>query len=396
MNDKILVSFCDIRFVLVTIFAFIDLAIPANISNRSNSHVEANSKREHFTPSKREMLDYDQFMQRYAFKEGGKTLSDGTFGSLYEGIDNLSGKPVLIKVSRPETPDYLDYPDDLILKQGPMLRQIRKIFASWFTHVIGANSGQSPKIEGMAMKLDKGPVKGKMYSIAVRSYMAFERMESSLKARHLDPNPKVELSFPDYQDLGKTLVELLAFFKEENMVHGDLNALNLMYALDWDIKLVDFGIGKLLEEDLVQPIRVRSTHMYCHPLFEQTQMSNDMEDMHQNDKFCAGMVMLHLGTLCEPESLRLVKEASQISLQTLREAAVELFTHIEENYDKKYVTVIERLLTNDRIENILKFIASKGGQIDLDECEDWWNTVVVPNPPWVELHMRENSLNFRK
>ena len=62
-------------------------------------------------------------------------------------------------------------------------------------------------------------------------------------------NKEKKLSESDAQNYFRQLADAIAYLQEKNIVHRDLKPANLMITNKGALKVVDFGLSKIYEED---------------------------------------------------------------------------------------------------------------------------------------------------
>ena len=73
------------------------------------------------------------------------------------------------------------------------------------------------------------------------------------------------LSVPDFLDVAKQICQGLEFAHSRNVIHRDIKPANIMVSRDKVIKIMDFGLAKILTDSMLDKTSVKGTPLYMAP-----------------------------------------------------------------------------------------------------------------------------------
>jgi serine/threonine-protein kinase len=73
------------------------------------------------------------------------------------------------------------------------------------------------------------------------------------------------LSVPDFLDISKQICHGLEFAHSKNVIHRDIKPANIMVSRDKVIKIMDFGLAKILTDSMMDKTSVKGTPLYMAP-----------------------------------------------------------------------------------------------------------------------------------
>lgn len=249
------------------------------------------------------LLLFEKFQELYDFTEECVPLGQGGFGIVYPAKNNKSGQEMAIKVSGLRTFEFVIDPSGKSTSANinTFLGEVRKVFNEWSTMLL-CQGFHGVKAQAFALKVlvNSCNMETSKQAIAVKPYIAMEKLACSLKSYHLDnKNP---MTNKEFDVLSQTLFELLKFFQDIGLTHSDIKPDNLMYTStksEKEIRLIDFGLGKVVATGKLDMTTISGTRVYCHPEMDyylQTgEISENIPLLIKNDLFCCGMTLLHLG-----------------------------------------------------------------------------------------------------
>ena len=190
-----------------------------------------------------------------------KKVGQGGMGIVYQAEDTLLGRIVAYKVLPPS------------VKEQP------KVLASFLREARIAASLNHPNIVAV---YDAGHEGGDLY-------MVMEYLDGvSLKERLHEVAP---LPFDEFMRIALQLCQGLAYAHRQKVVHRDIKPANVMLGSDGQIKIMDFGLAKVVSDALADRTSVKGTPLYMAP----EQVTGDQVD-HQSDIYSLGCTLYRMAT----------------------------------------------------------------------------------------------------
>ena len=190
-----------------------------------------------------------------------KKVGQGGMGIVYQAEDTLLGRIVAYKVLPPS------------VKEQP------KVLASFLREARIAASLSHPNIVAV---YDAGHEAGDLY-------MVMEYVDGmSLKERLHEVAP---LPFDEFMHVAVNLCQGLAYAHRQKVVHRDIKPANVMLGRDRQVKIMDFGLAKVVSDALADRTSVKGTPLYMAP----EQVTGDQVD-HQSDIYSLGCTLYRMAT----------------------------------------------------------------------------------------------------
>ncbi len=99
------------------------------------------------------------------------------------------------------------------------------------------------------------------------------------------------LSVPDFLDIAKQICQGLDFAHSRNVIHRDIKPANIMVSRDKAIKIMDFGLAKILTDSMMDKTSVKGTPLYMAP----EQILGEKVD-HRSDIYSLGCTFYRMVT----------------------------------------------------------------------------------------------------
>ncbi len=196
---------------------------------------------------------------RYALK---RKLARGGHGVLFLVEDRNLGREVVLKLLHSET-----LPSEVA----------RKYFIREARTAAGLDHPNIVKVH------DFGELEG-------RPYIAMEYVDG-LNLMELYENTKGDLPFDRVCSIGMQLCEALGYAHGRNIIHRDIKMENAMVSSLWQVKLMDFGLAKALDENPDRSLFIIGTPFYMSP----EQIVGDTLDL-RTDIYSLGVLLFRLFT----------------------------------------------------------------------------------------------------
>ena len=175
---------------------------------------------------------FDDLDGRYRYEE---TLGRGGMGVVFRAEDTILGRTVAVKVLNDELQDS-EEAQEIFLTEARALAGL--------TH---------PNLVAIHDVLDSGGI-----ALMVTEYIDGKNVERWLKKHGaLTPPAVLELSIQ--------LADVLAYMHKEGFIHRDVKPGNLIIKPDGELKVIDFGLARSLDEITIRGTRVRGTPAYMAP-----------------------------------------------------------------------------------------------------------------------------------
>ncbi|HXC61671.1 MAG TPA: protein kinase, partial [Nitrospiria bacterium] len=100
-----------------------------------------------------------------------------------------------------------------------------------------------------------------------------------------------KLSVPDFLDIAKQICEGLDFAHSRNVIHRDIKPGNIMVNRDKVVKIMDFGLAKVLTDSMLDKTSVKGTPLYMAP----EQILGEKVD-HRSDIYSLGCTFYWMAT----------------------------------------------------------------------------------------------------
>lgn len=296
------------------------------------------------------MLDLDVFKRQFLFDEQMEHYKESAHQKYYVGTIAKDGRKCLVKIKKS---DPFEWSGHFMRDHREFLRHIRRIFDEWMTLLLSQVS-YTLKVEGFTMDIVEIPSMSGT-KLQIKSYIAMEKLDADLDRTYLKNNAL--LSTFEFQELSESIVELLAFYDNHGLFHGDINPANIMYRKG-EFRLVPFGSGHLDSSHKIRVDKLTMSRVYCHPILEyQTDPTIGLDLLQLNDTFAAGLTLLQMGTMCPPKDIMIVKDAfNPHKPHEVKNEANKKLHHlmsiITHHYDDRFAHLIEGLLRVQRNGNI--------------------------------------------
>ncbi len=121
------------------------------------------------------------------------------------------------------------------------------------------------------------------------NFITMEYVEGKTIDTYLKDGRKFK--FPDVVNIAKQICRALAYAHKNNVVHRDIKPANIMISMEGVIKIMDFGIAKLLEDISKETTSISGTPLYMSP--EQI-IGKDVN--FQTDLYSLGVTLYELAT----------------------------------------------------------------------------------------------------
>lgn len=197
-------------------------------------------------------------------------LGKGGMGRVYKAIDPFLGRDVALKVGNPSEIGLLEWDEK---SHGQYLKEAR--LAAQFIH---------PNI---AITYDAGFEKGLFF-------MALEYIDGNGLEKHC--NPPELLSPIQIAEILYNICYALEYIHNKGYVHLDIKPANIMLSRNGEVKLMDFGVSRLLKESVEKDSSATGSLYYMSP--EQTDPKNSLD--RKSDIFSLGVVAYQLLTGTRP------------------------------------------------------------------------------------------------
>ena len=190
-----------------------------------------------------------------------KKIGQGGMGIVYQAEDSVLNRVVAYKVLPPS------------VKEQP------KVLASFLREARIAASLSHPNIVAV---YDAGHEEGDLYIV-------MEYVDGiSLKERLQQVAP---LPHDEFMHVALQLCQGLAYAHRHKVVHRDIKPANVMLGRDGQIKIMDFGLAKVVSDALADRTSVKGTPLYMAP----EQVTGDQVD-HQSDIYSLGCTLYRMAT----------------------------------------------------------------------------------------------------
>ncbi|MEW6325786.1 MAG: protein kinase, partial [Nitrospirota bacterium] len=190
-----------------------------------------------------------------------KKVGQGGMGIVYQAEDTVLGRIVAYKVLPPS------------VKEQP------KVLASFLREARIAASLSHPNIVAVH---DAGHEGGELYIV-------MEYVDGmSLKERLNEVAP---LPFNEFMHVAVQLCQGLAYAHRQKVVHRDIKPANVMLGQDGRVKIMDFGLAKVVSDALADRTSVKGTPLYMAP----EQVTGDQVDQ-QSDIYSLGCTLYRMAT----------------------------------------------------------------------------------------------------
>ncbi|RPJ82266.1 MAG: hypothetical protein EHJ94_02490 [Deltaproteobacteria bacterium] len=193
-------------------------------------------------------------------------LGKGGMGTVYKATDPFLGRDVALKVRNPSDIGLLEWDEK---SHGQYLKEAR--LAAQFIH---------PNI---AITYDAGFEKGLFF-------MALEYIDGNGLEKHCKPPellPPIQIAENLYN-----ICYALEYIHNKGYVHLDIKPANIMLTQNGEVKLMDFGISRLLKDNPEKDSNASGSLYYMSP--EQTDPKNSLD--RRSDIFSLGVVAYQLLT----------------------------------------------------------------------------------------------------
>ncbi len=190
-----------------------------------------------------------------------KKIGQGGMGIVYQAEDSVLNRVVAYKVLPPS------------VKEQP------KVLSSFLREARIAASLSHPNIVAV---YDAGHESGDLYIV-------MEYVDGiSLKERLQQVAP---LPHDEFMHVALQLCQGLAYAHRHKVVHRDIKPANVMLGRDGQIKIMDFGLAKVVSDALADRTSVKGTPLYMAP----EQVTGDQVD-HQSDIYSLGCTLYRMAT----------------------------------------------------------------------------------------------------
>jgi tetratricopeptide (TPR) repeat protein len=190
-----------------------------------------------------------------------KKIGQGGMGIVYQAEDSVLNRVIAYKVLPPS------------VKEQP------KVVASFLREARIAASLSHPNIVTV---YDAGDEGGDLYIV-------MEYVDGiSLKERLRQGAP---LPHEEFMHIALQLCQGLAYAHRHKVVHRDIKPANVMLGRDGQIKIMDFGLAKVVSDALADRTSVKGTPLYMAP----EQVTGDQVD-HQSDIYSLGCTLYRMAT----------------------------------------------------------------------------------------------------
>ncbi len=197
-------------------------------------------------------------------------LGKGGMGRVYKAIDPFLGRDVALKVGNPSDIGLLEWDEK---SHGQYLKEAR--LAAQFIH---------PNI---AITYDAGFENGLFF-------MALEYIDGNGLEKHCKPPellPPIQIA-----EILYNICYALEYIHNKGYVHLDVKPANIMLTQNGEVKLMDFGVSRLLKESVEKDSSATGSLYYMSP--EQTDPKNSLD--RKSDIFSLGVVAYQLLTGTRP------------------------------------------------------------------------------------------------
>lgn len=190
-----------------------------------------------------------------------KKIGQGGMGIVYQAEDSVLNRIVAYKVLPPSVKDH------------------PKVLASFLREARIAASLSHPNIVAV---YDAGHEGGELFIV-------MEFVDGiSLKERLQQVAP---LPHDEFMHVALQLCQGLAYAHRHKVVHRDIKPANVMLGRDGQIKIMDFGLAKVVSDALADRTSVKGTPLYMAP----EQVTGDQVD-HQSDIYSLGCTLYRMAT----------------------------------------------------------------------------------------------------
>ena len=204
---------------------------PNNYLNNSNTSLLSTMKDSNYYLKESEMLsksikDYYNKNKEYpktdlSFYKFGRKIGKGAFGKVNLGLNILTGRVVAIKSFNKEN-IINEISKKKILYETNLMRKLRH-----------------PSITKILETFET-----EKYMLIIMEYISGGNLQSFVKKRRKLGEKTAKILF-------KQIIDGIKYIHSQNIVHRDIKLENILIDLNNNIKICDFGVGKLINQNLI-------------------------------------------------------------------------------------------------------------------------------------------------
>src|SRR5262249_54768305 len=118
-------------------------------------------------------------------------------------------------------------------------------------------------------------------------FMAMEFVEGKTLQQVLKQVKKIDLQ--NFKHIAKTLCEVISYAHAQHVIHRDIKPSNIILLPSRTVKLMDFGLAKVLQDMSIDKTMLRGTPLYMSP--EQV-LGKDID--HRTDVYSLGILFYEM------------------------------------------------------------------------------------------------------
>lgn len=208
------------------------------------SHVKRRNRPTILNSTKRPVMPPDWgagFVEKYDLQD---QVGEGTYGQVYKAVDKITQERVALKKVRLEN-EKEGFPITAV-REIKILRQLEH------KNVVRLIDIVTDKNQASEMRQDKGSF-----------YLVFEYVDHDLMG--LLDSQIIQFTEVQIAGLFKQLLEGLNYCHNKNFLHRDIKCSNILLNNKGEIKLADFGLARLYQQDQERPYTNRVITLWYRP-----------------------------------------------------------------------------------------------------------------------------------
>lgn len=269
-------------------------------------------------------MDTSKYKMNYVEK---RKISEGGFGIVYEAINKIDNKIYAIK----KIPIYVKrYEEDNNIiniknEMTKIMREVRILSNLYNENIVRYHSTW--------IEIDKDPYDEITEEIPVM-YIQMEKCEKTLR-EYLDSN-KVR----NKKKIMRQILYGIQYLHEKNIVHRDINPNNIFLDKENNIKIGDFGLSKIIEENIDEKriIEYNKSNDYGNEIYmapeNKRNIYNKKSDIYSFGIICIEILMNFCTNMERIKTINEIKEKNNIPQDIIK------------NYSD-YSKILIRMLDND-------------------------------------------------